>query len=499
MTKNRQVILIMTDTTRKDMLGCYGDKRMVTPNLDKMAEKGIRYERAYCTQPVCGPARSSIFTGLYPHSNSVVANSLPLGANVKTIGQRLTDSGIPCAYIGKYHLDGGDYFGLGKCPDGWDEKYWYDMRCYLEEMDEEDRKKSRKIDTSFEGLEEGFTYAEKCTKKAIQYLEEHNGEDSFFLTLSYDEPHGPSLCPAPFCHMYDEVKAKPNPNLVDTLEGKPQFQKVWGAKNLNKPMEEMQELSLKQKMLYSCNSFVDSLIGQVLTLIKEKFPDAMVIFTSDHGDAMGAHRLTAKGASIYEEICNIPLIITAPGCKASVNHSCVSHVDLVPTILDWFERPVPVLLEGKSLKQQILGSQNAVQDYVFIEFTRYETDHDGFGGLQMMRGIISDRYKMAVHLLDSDELYDNHTDAEEMNNLIESSEYSELRDRLHDLILEHMNKTRDPYRGYQWKMRPYRKFSDSVTWDLDGYTRQRENEEYEPRQLDYGTGLPMTESVRKKV
>ena len=120
MEPKRQVIMLMTDTTRQDMLGCYGNKNMYTPYLDKLAERGIRYTNAYSCQPVCGSARSAIFTGLYPHSNGAVANSMPLGDNVKTIGQRLTDQGIHSAYIGKYHLDGGDYFGLGRCPEGWD-------------------------------------------------------------------------------------------------------------------------------------------------------------------------------------------------------------------------------------------------------------------------------------------------------------------------------------------------------------------------------------------
>ena len=137
----RQFILIMTDTTRRDMLGCYGvDERMKTPNLDKLASEALIYDKAYTCQPVCGPARSAIFTGTFPHSNGMVTNCVPLGDNVKTIGQRLRDNGIRTGYVGKWHLDGGDYFGLGRCPDGWDPEFWYDMHCYLEELSEEDRK-----------------------------------------------------------------------------------------------------------------------------------------------------------------------------------------------------------------------------------------------------------------------------------------------------------------------------------------------------------------------
>lgn len=190
----KQIILLMTDTTRKDMLGCYGDERMKTPNLDRLAAQGLRYENAYTCQPVCGPARSAIFTGVFPHSNGMVTNSVALGDNVKTVGQRLSDHNIHCGYIGKWHLDGGDYFGLGKCPEGWDEEYWYDMRCYLEELTAEERIKSRKSDTSYEeDMSEDFTYAHQCSNRALDFLEKYKEED-FFLVVSYDEPHGPSLC-----------------------------------------------------------------------------------------------------------------------------------------------------------------------------------------------------------------------------------------------------------------------------------------------------------------
>lgn len=198
----QQVILIMTDTTRKDMLGCYGDKKMVTPNLDRLAEEGIRYDSAYTVQPLCGPARSAIFTGISPHANGVYANGIALGANVKTIGQRLDRQGVHCGYIGKWHLDGGDYFGTGQCPDGWDRDYWYDMACYLEELGDEDKVRSRNCQTSFEpDLDETFTYAHRCSDRALRFLKEYENTE-YFLTVSYDEPHGPCVCPTPYNTMY---------------------------------------------------------------------------------------------------------------------------------------------------------------------------------------------------------------------------------------------------------------------------------------------------------
>jgi len=265
----KQIVFLMTDTTRKDMVGCYGNPKMKTPNLDRLAEEGIRYENAYTCQPVCGPARSAIFTGTFPHSNGMVTNSIAMGANVKTVGQRLSDNGIECGYIGKWHLDGSDYFGTGECPEGWNPDYWYDMKCYLEELSDEDKVKSRDPKESYKkDFSETFTYAHRCSDRAIKYLEEHSNQD-FFLTVSYDEPHGPSLCPEPFNYMYDGFKFDSCPNFEDDLSQKPFMQRLWAGKNLHATEEEINKPSDGLSLFLGCNSFVDYEIGRVLDKIRE--------------------------------------------------------------------------------------------------------------------------------------------------------------------------------------------------------------------------------------
>lgn len=492
----KQIILIMTDTTRKDMLGCYGNNRMITPNLDKLAEEGIRYENAYTCQPVCGPARSAVFTGTFPHTNGAVTNCVAMGDNVKTIGQRLTDQGIHCGYIGKWHLDGGDYFGTGRCPEGWDEEYWYDMRCYLEELTDDERVRSRKSETAFEpGMTEEFTYAHRCSNRALHFLEQYKEED-FFLTVSYDEPHGPCLCPAPYNTMYTGFCFEDNPNYEDNLAEKPVMQQLWAGTALHQSKDEINKPSKQLALFLGCNSFADYEIGRVLEKIESVVPDALVIYTSDHGDMLGNHRLQMKNACCYKEIANIPLIIKG-GERGKVVHYPASHIDLAPTILDYMGIEIPKLMEGKSMLPQIRDTSVRINDFVFTEFTRYELDHDGFGGLQIMRAVTSEKYKLVINLMDSDEFYDLQRDPQEIHNLINDKEYAEMRNYLHDQLLDHMNQTRDLYRGYQWACRPWRS-DKQPCWENDGYTRQREDEAYDPRELDYDTGLPMKEAVRKK-
>ena len=114
-----------------------------------------------------------------------------------------------------------------------------------------------------------------------------------------------------------------------------------------------------------------------------------------------------------------------------------------------------------------------------------------------MRGVISENYKLAVNLLDKDEFYDLKKDPDEMVNEIDNPEYLEIICKYHKKLVTHMNDTRDLYRGYQWSLRDWNK-GYIPRWDNEGFTRQRENEEYEPRQLDYDTGLPMKKAVRSK-
>lgn len=495
----RQIVLIMTDTTRKDMLGCYGNKDMQTPNLDALADEGVRFENAYTCQPVCGPARSAIFTGKYPHTNGMVTNSVALRADMKTIGEFLEPYSVHSAYIGKWHLDGGDYFGKGQCPKGYDPEYWYDMKCYLDELSEEERVFSRKRTSAYDPeLKEEFLYAHRCIDRANKFIENYNDED-FFLTVSLDEPHGPSLCPKPYNHMYDEYQFPESEVFSDTLDNKPMLQRLWSGSDYNKTPDELRTTDVSASLLLGCNSYADYEIGRLISEIKMKAPNALIIYTSDHGDMLGAHRLCSKNACAYKEVANIPFIVAGNivGKSVDISQRLVSHINIAPTVLEYFGAEIPKTFEGKSILPMLDGEKTNVNDNVFIEFTRYEVDHDGFGGLQMMRTIVSERYKLNINLFDTDELYDLENDPDEINNLINSSETAEIRNALHDSLLKHMNDTRDMYRGYQWACRSWRP-ELRPDWENDGCSRQREEEPGEERQLDYDTGLTMVNSVRYK-
>jgi len=487
------VVLIMTDTQGVNVVGCYGRPEMRTPNLDRMAALGVRFDRAYTCCPVCSPARSSILTGSYPHTTGVLANNIPLGANVRTIGERLCDNGYHTVYVGKWHLSGTDYFDDGICPPGWDPDYWYDGRGYLEELTEEERLRWRRELNKAEnvhkyGITEEFIWAHRCSDRAINFLEKHSNVSPFFLVVSYDEPHGPSTCPPPFCDMFQDFEYPLGENVRDPLTNKPQHQREW-SEFANLPREKR---TLRSPMYFGCNSYVDYEIGRVLDAANMHAPDALVIFTSDHGTPLHSHGLSSKGPAMYDETTRIPFIARWKG-HVREDKVCaypVSHINIVPTLLDVAGLEIPPFLEGQSILPTFLDPEEKPNDFVFMEFSRYEVNHDEWGGFQPIRCIFEGTYKLVINLHYTDELYDLKRDPQEMTNLIDSSEYSETRDVLHDRTLEWMNKTRDPFRGPIWERRPWRE-KRLMGWNGSGKTRPRPDDRYEPRVLLYGTGLPV--------
>lgn len=294
--------------------------------------------------------------------------------------------------------------------------------------------------------------------------------------------------------MYRDFVFPDNPNRRDTLANKPEHQRVWAGDRLRRDPR-----PITGRDFFGCQSFADFEIGRVLDAIDRHAPDALVIYTSDHGDMLGSHRLNGKGPAMYDEITRIPFLVRWPGhapAKAVCPHP-VSHIDVVPTVLEAFGIEIPKPLEGKSMLPTFRDPKIRPNEAVFTEFNRFEIDHDGFGALQPIRAVFDGRYKLAVNVMVTDELYDLDADPGEMNNLIDSRGHARIRDELHDRIVDWMNRTRDPFRGYYWERRPWRPMIPR--WGgTQGMTRQREADGYEPRQLDYDTGLEMKEATRKK-
>jgi uncharacterized sulfatase len=482
-------VLIMTDTQGANVVGTYGHPELDTPNIDSLAKTAVKFTRAYTTCPLCTPARAGLFTGIYPHTAGAWTNNLPLGDNVKTMGQRFQDGGYRTAYVGKWHLDGHDYFGTGICPDGWEDAYWYDGRRYLSELDEEEILLWRKglttpRDLGAHDIRPEFTWAHRVSDRAIDFLERRSGEP-FLLVVSYDEPHHPFTCPPEYAAKFEDYAHPLGPAAYDTLEDKPAHHREWAEADGVR----LEDGCARHPLYFGCNSFVDREIGRVIDAAHAHAPEnTYIIFTSDHGDMLGAHRLRGKGPAMYEEITHMPLIVEQPGGvgAGTANSTLVSHVDLLPTMLELAGLAVPPIMEGESIVPLLRGEEDAGRSVV-IEFHRYEIEHDSWGGFQPVRCVVSGRYKLVVNLLHTDELYDLKEDPAEVNNLIDHPGYAEVRNTLHDRLLDWMYDKRDPFRGACWERRVWR---DTNRFQWRGKFRPRPADGYAPEVRDYDTGLP---------
>jgi uncharacterized sulfatase len=484
----------MTDTQATNVIGAYGHPELRTPNVDRLAETGIKFERAYTTCPLCTPARAGLFTGIYPHTAGAWTNNLPLGDNIVTMGQRFQDGGYHTAYIGKWHLDGHDYFGTGRCPEGWDPAYWFDGKNYLDTLTEEEitlwrRHLNTPDDLREHAIEADFTWAHRIGDRAEDFLQKR-GDEPFLLVVSYDEPHHPFTCPPDFVEPFEDYDYPLGPAAFDDLEDKPAHQREWAASA--NVADRVENGTVRHPMYFGCNSFVDAEMGRVFDAVHRYAPEnTYIIYTSDHGDMMGAHKLTGKGPVMYEEIAHIPLIIEPPAAAGDTARgrsvaTLTSHIDLLPTMLALADLDVPPILEGESLIPQLEGGED-LDKAVVVEFQRYEIEHDSWGGFQPVRAVVGDRYKLVVNLLHSDELYDMREDPGEVHNLIDDPDHAEARDALHDRLLAWMYEKRDPFRGPVWERRPWRE-SRELRWR--GQFRPRPADGYAPEVRDYDTGLP---------
>jgi uncharacterized sulfatase len=497
-------------------VGCYDRRAIGTPSIDRLAAGGVRFERAYTTCPVCSPARGAIFTGLYPHSNGVWGNEMAIGRDTLTLGERLAAEGVHAAYVGKWHLSATDYFDTGRCPPGWDARYWFDGRNHLDSLPEEMRRWSREYHTPEEIRAADYTrektFAGGVTDRAVEFLGAH-GEEEFCLCVSYDEPHHPSIAPAPFCDLYGDYRFDVGPAHADDLAGKPEHHRAWARdcrRETSASWREQGQYVLQP--YFACNTFVDDEIGRVVEAVEANAPDALVIYTSDHGEMMWAHRLNSKGPVMYEQITRIPMLLHGQGiAPGRTLREPVSHIDITPTILDYFSLELPPILQGRSLLERVsspgrgasIGSvagpapatiADAAGDAeagagagVFLEFNRHNVNTDGYGGFQPIRCVLDGRYKLVVNLLDRDELYDLHTDPHELRNLIDEPSVAAHRGRLHAALTEWMDETRDPFRGPGWLRRHWMPAGE-MPWPHA--RRPRLPDGVHPPALGYLTGMP---------
>jgi choline-sulfatase len=443
------LLFIWTDEQRADTMAVYGNKKIRVPNFNKLAAESIVFRNAYVTQPVCTPNRAAVMTGLWPHNSGLVTNNIPLPGDTPCLNELIDDSDYRTAYMGKWHL-GDEIFA----QHGFEE--WVSMEdgysaYYATGRDRAARSSYHRylVGLGHKPAQKGGKFSrgyaaalplEQCKPKflersACDFLRRHRDEP-FMLYINFLEPHMPFT--GPLDDMYDPDEIDLPPNFNDPLEeNEPESyrKKVRSdARKYGTTEKDFRELIARY---WGLNSQVDLSVGAILDELEELglAEDTIVVYTSDHGDMMGAHRMVAKGV-MYEESVRIPWLMRVPamGRRQRVIEQPVSQIDLVPTLLELMGRSdAAENLPGQSLVPLAKGRKVA-EDHVFIEW----------GTKPRVRTVVSpDGWKLCLSKEDKCQLFNLRDDPHETTNLYDSGGHATVIGRLTERIRTWQKRTDD--------------------------------------------------------
>ena len=441
------IVLITADQLTPFLTGAYGHPVVKTPNLDRLAREGVRFEAAYTSCPLCAPARASLMTGKYPSRIGCHDNANPLACDEPTFAHYLTLQGYDTVVSGKMHLVGPDQLhGLRRRLTT--DIYCSDFQWTPQQLDEQGRKKIFRANVflpryktpgiGIKRWSEGFKYDEETQFRALEYIyEQGNKENSspFFLQVSYHHPHDPFHVTKDLWDLYEgepiDVPEYPK-NMEKTYSAMDRWLNVWHNVD-NDEIRNPESLRVLRRSYYALVTYIDQKVGGLLGALKCNNLDdkTVVIFTSDHGDMLGEKGMVQKRC-FYEWSVRIPLIMRFPnGWQKGLRvKQPVSFMDLMPTFLDLAgvrsEDRLPV--DGKSLMGLIDGSDIGARE-VFSE-------HHAEGILEPCFMIRSGRYKYIYIHKHGAQLFDLQQDPGEWNNLAGNTSLKSVEDKLKAQILE---------------------------------------------------------------
>ncbi len=402
-------------------LGCYGDPVVQSPNIDRLASWGRRFESAYCQYPLCNPSRTSLLTGLRPDRTGIKDNfTAPrsLLPDMVPLPQYFRQHGYHTADVGKiFHTPYPD-------PPCWDE---------LLAKDEDWRPKNKAwvaTERSDEQLMDGIS-----ARAAARFLQGKH-DKPFFLAVGFHKPHVPYIAPKKYFDLYDPAKLKPTQTPPGDLGDIPPIalvQPTQGPAGEGKPLEWL-------RAYYACISFMDAQVGIVLDALRKsgQWDKTVIVLWSDHGYHLGEHGGLWHKMTLFEEAVRVPFIIVAPKMRrpGRASRSLVELLDVFPTLVDLCGLPAPEGLQGKSLRPILENPSAKVKDAAFSQVI-----HEGVLG----RTARTDRWRYTEWGgPEVAELYDHQSDPHEYKNLAKDAHYAEIVARQHDLLTQNSSSPAPP-------------------------------------------------------
>jgi len=366
MTPRPNIVFVMTDHTSAEVLR--PASRCLTPALDALASAGRRFQRCYTTNAICSPARASLMTSTYPSTHGVWDCThtqrrewVNLQPRLPHWAQSLEHGGYRTGYFGKWHVEQSKDLAAF----GWRESAADLESCRAPRLPGSavtiPRPGYRDYVLCATADDSGGPLHHPAFAAAIAFLRRNAaGGQPFCCFVSTSEPHDPYVPPQSFLARYELDSVPLSPTLHDDLRGKPEvlrrMQAVWSGLS----EQDWRRVTAAHRAVVS---FLDSEVGRLLAALRELglAENTIVVFTSDHGDMLGAHGLVAKGVGTgYEEVYNIPLILRVPGLPGSGDDTttCTSLVDLGPTLLDLAGLPPLPGAQGRSLRPVLENTAN---------------------------------------------------------------------------------------------------------------------------------------------
>ena len=483
-TRRPNILFIMTDDHTTQAMSCYGRRLIQTPNMDRIAGEGIRFDNCYATNALSGPSRACILTGKFSHENGFTDNASIFDGDQQTFPKLLQQAGYQTAIVGKWHLisepQGYDYWsvlsGQGEQGDYYSPDFW-----------EKDGDTTRNVTC------EGYV-TDVVTDKAISYIQGRDKDRPFCLMLHQKAPHrnwmpspknlgifNDTVFPEPenlfddysgrgeaarsqdmsLEHTFtedwdlklltgDEMRANPSNRLAQVYLRMPEdVQRKWDSVYAGRIAEYRSgKLSGKELVRWKYQQYmrdylatvlsVDEGIGRVLECLEKEgeLDNTIVVYTSDQGFFLGEHGWFDK-RFMYEECQRMPLIVRYPkAIKAgSVSSALCMNVDFAPTFLDFAGVEIPSDIQGESLKRVLENGGKTPEDWrkaVYYHYYEYPAEHS----VKRHYGIRTDDFKL-IHFyndIDQWEMYDVKNDPKEMCNVFDSEEYASTRESLLDLL-----------------------------------------------------------------
>ncbi len=500
-------LCFIVDQMRVDHMGCAGNPVIQTPHLDRLAETGVRFSRAYCNNPLCMPSRATLFTGMTPRGHHVRTNGIPLDRDCPTIVQSLADAGYRTNSVGKLHMNN---FNLPKGADIDDvdpldhpeaRPMWLHRRLqkmptpyygfqsaeiilghgsgvhgdyfhWLRERDPDGPEKlappagtptPHNAETSWHNaIPQELHYNHWVADRTIDFLENQPAGDPFFTWCSFPDPHHPYCPPEPWASMYDPADMPMPSRREGELDDLPPFYRevyedgIWVSGRTKPAKMDDEQLREILALTYGMISHVDHNIGRVMDALERRGlrENTVICFLSDHGDMMGDHWIINKGPFHMNGLLQMPFLWSCPGhfSEDIETAGLVSYLDFAPTIMDLAGLPLP---EGNVPPQAEPADQPpALPGISFAPQLRGEVDslqdsviveNDEDYLKLRLRTLITDRHKLTVYPgQEYGELFDLQQDPGELSNLWSDPGSQQLKLELKAKLLERLIETDNP-------------------------------------------------------